>query len=137
MLHHRCLIWFLEVVQDSKINLKWMSAKMLEKTVPFLNMDTLRRDIPRYRSNSLYMFYWIAVRIRYAKFTVMHLYRNLFFNLLPATSLKKRRRHTYFSLNFAKFFRSNFITEKLQRIGFEGTILRKMAHQHSYSKEIS
>ena len=48
------------------------------KTVPFLNMDTLRRDVPRYRSNSLYMFYWIAVRKSYAKFTVMHLHRSLF-----------------------------------------------------------
>ena len=37
------------------------------------------------------------------KFTVMHLHRRLFFNLQPATLLKKRRRHTYFSVNFAKF----------------------------------
>ena len=40
-------------VQDSKINLKWMSAKMLVKAVHFFNMDlvgdTLRRDIPRYQ----------------------------------------------------------------------------------------
>ena len=40
-------------VQDSKINLKWMSAKMLEKTVHFLNMDlegnTLRKYVPRYQ----------------------------------------------------------------------------------------
>ena len=28
-----------EVVQDSKINLKWMNTKMLEKTVHFLNVD--------------------------------------------------------------------------------------------------
>ena len=34
-----------EVVQDSKINLKWMNTKMLEKTVRFFNMD-LVEDIP-------------------------------------------------------------------------------------------
>ena len=28
-----------EVVQDSKINLKWMNTKMLEKTVHFFNVD--------------------------------------------------------------------------------------------------
>ena len=66
------------------------------------------------------------------KFTVMHLHRSLFFDLQPATLLKKRRRHTYFSVNFAKFFRRNFITEKLLRIGFERRILWKMANRHSY-----
>ena len=78
-----------EVVQDSKINLKRISAKMLEKTVQFLNMDlardTLRRDIPRYQDIES------------------------FFNLQSATLLKKRRRHTYFSLNFGKFFENNSI----------------------------
>ena len=34
-----------EVVQDSKINLKWMDTKMLEKTVHFFNVD-LVEDIP-------------------------------------------------------------------------------------------
>ena len=71
------------------------------------------------------------------KFTVMHLHRSLFFDLQPATLLKKRRRHTYFSVNFAKFFRNNFITEKLLQIGFERWILRKMAKRHSYYNEIS
>ena len=33
-----------EVVQDSKINLKWMNTKMLEKTVHFFNVD-LAEDI--------------------------------------------------------------------------------------------
>ena len=37
-------VWYgckytIEVVQDSKINLKWMNTKMLEKTVHFLNVD--------------------------------------------------------------------------------------------------
>ena len=70
------------------------------------------------------------------KFTVMHLHRSLFFDLQPATLLKKRRRHTYFSVNFAKLFRNNFITEKLLRIGFERRILRRMANRHSYYEEI-
>ena len=42
-----------EAVQDSKIDLKLMSAKMLEKTVHFLSLDlagdTLRKDMPRYQ----------------------------------------------------------------------------------------
>ena len=126
-----------EVVQDSKIGLKWMSAEMLEKTVHFHNMDlagdTPRRDIPSIRSNSLHMFCWIVVLKNYAKFTVMH--RWLFFNLQPATLSKKRRRHTYFSVNFASFFTSNLVTEKLLRIGFDRRILQKMANRHSYYKE--
>ena len=35
-----------EVAQNSKINLKWMNTKMLEKTVHFFNVD-LVEDIPR------------------------------------------------------------------------------------------
>ena len=42
-----------EVAQDSKINLKWINTKMLEKTVHFLNVDLaediLRSDIPRFQ----------------------------------------------------------------------------------------
>ena len=44
-----------EVVQDSIINLKWISSKMLQKTVHFLNVNvnlaegTLRRNIPRHQ----------------------------------------------------------------------------------------
>ena len=34
----------LEVVQDSKINLKWMNTKMVKKTVHFVNVD-LAEDI--------------------------------------------------------------------------------------------
>ena len=59
----------------------------------------------------------------------------LIFNLQPATLLKKRRRHTYFFVNFANFFTSNFVTEKLLRIGFERRILQKRANRHSYYKE--
>ena len=37
-------VWYVckyttEVVKDSKINLKWMNTKMLQKTVHFFNMD--------------------------------------------------------------------------------------------------
>ena len=67
----------------------------------------------------------------------MHLHRSLFFNLQPATLMKKRRRHTYFSVNFAKFFRNNFIMEKLLQISFERRILRKMEKRHCCYKEIS
>ena len=42
-----------EVVQDPKINLKWMNTKMLEKTAHFFNVDfaedILRSDIPRFQ----------------------------------------------------------------------------------------
>ena len=35
----------------------------------------------------------------------------------------------------AKFFKSNFITEKLLRIGFERRVLQKMANWHSCYKK--
>ena len=42
-----------EVAQDSKINLKWINTKILEKTVHFFNVDLaediLHRDIPRFQ----------------------------------------------------------------------------------------
>ena len=47
-LHHRYLYGYKytpEVVQDPKINLKWMNTKKLEKTVHFVNVN-LVEDIP-------------------------------------------------------------------------------------------
>ena len=72
-----------EVVQDSKINLKWMNTKMLEKTVHFLNVDFaelyfyvgISQDI---RSSSSHMYYYIVVLKNLAKLTEMHLHRSLF-----------------------------------------------------------
>ena len=74
-----------EVVQDSKINLKWMNTKMLEKTVncEFLKCELCRiyfyvgisQDI---RSNSSHMYYYIVVLKNFAKLTEMHLHRSLF-----------------------------------------------------------
>ena len=53
----------------------------------------------------------------FAKFTRKHLYQSLFFNnvtaLSPATLLKKRLWHRCFSVTFAKFLRTPFLTEHL------------------------
>ena len=52
----------------------------------------------------------------FAKLTGKHLRQSLFFNkvagLRPATLLKERLWHRYFSVNFAKFLRT-FLTENL------------------------
>ena len=70
-----------------------------------LNMDlagdTLRRDIPRYQDIES------------------------FFNRQSATLLKKRRRHTYFSLNFAKFFENNSITVNSWELVVKGEFQEK------------
>ena len=64
----------------------------------------------------------------FAKFTGKYLRQSLFFNkvtglslffdniadLSPATLLKKRLWHRYFSVNFAKFLRTSFVTEHLR-----------------------
>ena len=54
----------------------------------------------------------------FAKFTGKHLCKSLFFNkvagLRPATLLKKRLWHRCFSVNFAKFLRTPFLTEHLR-----------------------
>ena len=117
-----------------------MSVKMLEKTVHFLNMDlagdTLRRDIPRYQKQQ---FVRVLLNSRSQKLRKVHSNApapESFFNLQPITLMKKRSRHTYFFVNFAKFFRNNFVTEKHQRTDSERRILRKMANRHSYYKEI-
>ena len=54
------------------------------------------------------------------KFTGKHLYQGLFFNkenfncnFKPATLLKKRLCHRWFSVNFAKFLRTRFFIEHL------------------------
>ena len=111
-----------------------MSVKMLEKTVHFLNMDlagdTLRRDIPRYQKQQ---FAHVLLNSRSQKLRKIHsnaLAPESFFNLQSVTLLKKRHRYTYFSVNFAKFFRYNFITEIHLRTGSERRILRKMANRH-------
>ena len=57
------------------------------------------------------------VLTNFTKFTGKHLCKSLFFNkvtgLRPATSLKKRLWHRCFSVNFAEFLRTPFITEHL------------------------
>ena len=71
-----------EVVQDSKINLKWMNTKMQEKTT-FLQCGPCRgylyvgifQDIT---TGSLHMYYCIIVHKNLAKFTEAHLHRSLF-----------------------------------------------------------
>ena len=71
-----------EVVQDSKINLKWINTKMLEKTAHFFNVDivedTVRKDIPRYQNQQFTQALLIVVLKNFAKFTGMHLHRSFF-----------------------------------------------------------
>ena len=63
------------------------------------------------------MFYKIGVLKNFAKFTGKHLCWSLFFNkfgsLRPATLLEKRRQHSCFPVNFAKFLRTPFFIEHL------------------------
>ena len=67
-----------EVVQDSKINLKWMNTKTV-----FLQCGPYRgyyyigisQDI---RSNSLHMYYYIVILTNLVKFTGTHFHRGLF-----------------------------------------------------------
>ena len=54
----------------------------------------------------------------FGKFTGKHLCQNVFLNkvadLRPATLLKERLWHRCFSVNFAKFLRTPFLTERLR-----------------------
>ena len=85
----------------------------------------LFRDISRYQKQQ-----FLDVLINSRSWILRKIHCNTpalepFFNLQPTTLLKKRRRHTYFSVNFVKYFGSNFITENLLRTVFEKRILRK------------
>ena len=62
----------------------------------------------RYRNSRPEVFCKNGVLRNFAKFTGKHLYQSLFFNkvLRPATLLKKRLWHRYFSVNFAKLLRT-------------------------------
>ena len=57
----------------------------------------------------------MGVLRNYTKLTGKHLCQSLFFDkiagLRPATLLKKRLWHRRFSVNFAKFLRTPFVTE--------------------------
>ena len=59
------------------------------------------------------VFYKETVLKNFAKFTGKHLCQSLFFNkvagLRPATLLKKRLWHRWFSVNFATFSRTHFL----------------------------
>ena len=69
------------------------------------------------RSSRLEVFCTKGALRNCAKFTEKHLCQSLFFNkvasLRPATSFKKRLWHRCFSVNFAEFLRTPFITEHL------------------------
>ena len=71
-----------EIVQDSITDLKWMSAKMLEKTVHFLNVglvkDTLRRNIPSHQKQQFEHALLNICSEKFAKFTVTHVHQSLF-----------------------------------------------------------
>ena len=59
-----------------------------------------------------------------------------FFNLQPATLLKKDTGICISLWKLAQYFTKNFIMENLLRTGFERRILQKMPKRHSYYKDI-
>ena len=65
----------------------------------------------------------------FAKFTGKYLCQSLFFNkvagLRPATLLKKRLRHRYFPVNFAKFLRTPFLT-RIPPVTASETVLKNV-----------
>ena len=67
------------------------------------------------RSSRLEVFCRKGILRNFAKFTGKHLYQNLFVNKVVgcATLLKKRLLQWCFSINFAKFLRTPFLTEHL------------------------
>ena len=69
------------------------------------------------RSSRPEAFYEKDVLRNFAKFTGKHLCQGLFFNKLagprPATLFKKRLWRKWFPVNFAKFLRTPFLTERL------------------------
>ena len=71
-----------------------------------------------YKSSRPEVFYKKGVLRNFAKFTGKHLCQSLFFNkvagLRPATLLKKRLWYRCFSVNFAKFLGTSFLTKHLQ-----------------------
>ena len=66
----------------------------------------------------------------FTKFTVKHLCQSLFFSKVagrrPATLLKKRLWHRCFPVNFVKFLRTSFFTERLWWLLLKG-VLRSFA----------
>ena len=73
-----------------------------------------------------------------AKFTGKYLCQSLFFNkvadLRPATLLKKKLWHNCFSVNFAKFLRTPFVTEHLWRLLLYKALFKVICVQISYYK---
>ena len=71
-----------------------------------------------HRSSRQEVFCKKGVLRNFAKLTGKHLCQSLFFNIVaglrPTTFLKKRLGHRCFSLNFAKFLRTPFLTEHLR-----------------------
>ena len=69
-----------------------------------------------------------SVLKNFAKFTGKHLYQSLFFNkvtgLRPGTLSKKRLRHGFFLVDFAKFSRTSFLQNT------SGQLLLNLANQH-------
>ena len=77
------------------------------------------------RSSRPEVFCKKGVLRNFAKFTGKHLCNSLFFNkvagLRPATLLRNRPWHKYFSVNLAKFLRTPFLTEHLPWLLFSET----------------
>ena len=83
-----------------------------------LNTIDSEFQISMNRNSRLEVFCKKGVLRNFTKFTGKYLCQSLFFNkvagLRPATLLKKRLWHRCFPVHFAKFLKTNFLTEHLR-----------------------
>ena len=105
-----------EVVQDSKINLKWMNTKMMEKTLHFFNVDLPEDISTRGYANQRYPILTCNLQLH----------------------LKRDAGIYRFKWVLQKKFGNTLIMEILLWTGIERGILWNMENQHSYyNKDIS
>ena len=105
-----------EIAQDSKINLKWMNSKMLEKTVHFFNVDFAENISTQGYPKISKMCYYIVVLKNLTKLKGMHQHRSL----LSSCNLQLHRKRD------AGIYRFPWVLRN-----FLGT-LWKMENQRSY-----
>ena len=89
-----------------------------------------------YRSSGSEVSCRKGVLRNFAKYTGKHLCQSLFFNevagIRPVTLSKKRPWHSYFLVNFAKFLRTPFFTEK-----FRWLLLYMIDYYQSFASQAS
>ena len=97
---------------------KWIFPKYESKSVLLLKNVSYLLRYHLIRSSRPEVFCKKGVFRNFAKFTGKHLFQSFFFNkvagLRLATLLKKRLWHRCFSVNFAEFLRTPFLTEHLR-----------------------